>query len=311
MSESTKRFIIRQRFLMIQAIRQGVPVTQVAKQFSCSRKTVYKWLKRYQEGGLKDLLDRSRRPHGHPKSLEPSLVRLIATLRQETRYGPVRLQWLLWERYRLGISRWGIHQALKRQGLITRGRRRHKKDYRLYQLPTPGQEIQIDTKHLCPRNPLTTRYFQYTAIDDCTRLRVLRIYDELTLNHSVEFLKEVAANMPFKIQAIRTDGGAEFTHTVPSPKIHPFTQACQKLGIEHRINRPGYPQANGKVERSHRTDEEEFYRVVPPSLWQIQLPVWERCYNLWRAHQSLHGLSPMEYLLALQSTRESVTYVRG
>lgn len=311
MSESTKRFIIRQRFLMIQAIRQGMPVAQVARQFGCSRKTIYKWLARYRDGGLKALLDRSRRPHGHPKTLEPSLVQLIAQLRQETHYGPVRLQWLLWERYRLGISRWGIYQALKRQGLITRGRRRPKKDYRLYNLPKPGQEVQIDTKHLPLIVGTGRRWYQYTAIDDCTRLRVLRIYDELTLNHSVEFLKEVAANMPFKIQAIRTDGGAEFTHTVHSPKIHPFTQACQKLGIEHRINRPGYPQANGKVERSHRTDEEEFYRVTPPPLWQIQLPVWERHYNFERAHQSLHGLSPMEYLLALQSTRESVTYVRG
>ena len=70
MSESTKRFIIRQRLLMIQAIRQGVPVTQVARQFGRSRKTLYKWLQRYRDGGLKDLLDRSRRPHGHPKSLE-------------------------------------------------------------------------------------------------------------------------------------------------------------------------------------------------------------------------------------------------
>jgi transposase len=311
MSESTKRFIIRQRFLMIQAIRQGMLIAHVAKQFGCSRKTVYKWLHRYTHGGLKDLLDRSRRPHGHPKSLEPSLARLIAKLRQQTHYGPIRLQWLLWERHRLHVSRWGIYQALKRQGLITRGRRRHKKDYRLYTLPTPGQEIQIDTKHLCPRNPIATRYFQYTAVDDCTRLRVLRIYDELTLHHSLEFLREVVTQMPFKIQAIRTDGGIEFTYPMPTPKIHPFTQACQKLGIEHRVNRPGYPQANGKVERSHRTDNEEFYRVTPQARWSTNLPGWEHHYNYQRSHQSLHGLSPMEYWLALQSTGRSVTYVRG
>ncbi len=309
MSESTKRFIIRQRFLMIQAIRQGIPVVQVAQQFGVSRKTVYKWLRRYKAGGLKNLLDRSRRPHGHPKSLEPSLGHLIGTMRQETHYGPIRLQWLLWERHRLHLSRWAIYQALRRQGLITRGHKRHKKDYRLYNLPKPGQEVQIDTKHLSPRHPLQTRYFQYTAIDDCTRLRVLRIYDELTLNHSLEFLQEVLAQMPFKIKAIRTDGGSEFTYTRPTPKIHPLTAACQKLGIDHRINRPGYPQANGKVERSHRTDNEEFYRVTPQNLWQIHLADWEHHYNHQRAHQSLHGLSPMEFFLALHSNPESVTYV--
>lgn len=113
------------------------------------------------------------------------------------------------------------------------------------------------------------------------------------------------------IQTIRTDGGAEFTHTGPTPKIHPFTRACQKLGIEHRINRPGYPQANGKIERSHRTDEEEFYRVTSPDRWLADLPLWQSRYNFDRPHQSLHGLSPMESLLALQSTRRRVTYVRG
>ena len=311
MSESTKRFIIRQRFLMIQAIRQGIPIAQVARQFGCSRKTIYKWLHRYTEGGLKNLLDQSRRPHGHPRTLEPSLARLIAKLRQQTHYGPVRLQWLLWERYQLGISRWGIYQVLKRQGLITRGRRRCKKDYRLYNLPKPGQEVQIDTKHLSPQNMTRRRWFQYTAVDDCTRIRVLRIYDELTLHHSLEFLKQLVAQIPFKIHAIRTDGGIEFTYTVPTPKIHPFTQACRKLGIEHRINRPGYPQANGKVERSHRTDNEEFYRVTPVDRWRTDLLAWEHRYNFQRAHQSLHGLSPMEFFLALQSNREGVTYVRG
>lgn len=311
MSESTKRFIIRQRFLMIQAIRQGIPIAQVAKQFGCSRKTLYKWLQRYRNGGLKDLLDRSRRPHGHPKSLEPSLARLIGKLRQQTRYGPVRLQWLLWERYHLHVSRWGIYQALRRQGLITRGRKRHKKDYRLYTLPAPGQEVQVDTKYL-DRIPSTgERGYQYTAIDDCTRLRVLRIYDDFSIERSLQFLREVTAALPFKIRAIRTDGGSEFTYPMPTPKVHPFTQACRKLGINHRVNRPGYPQANGKVERSHRTDNEEFYRMTPASRWMTDLPLWERRYNCQRAHQSLLGLSPMEYLMALQAARESVTYVRG
>jgi transposase InsO family protein len=244
--------------------------------------------------------------------LEPSLARLIGRLRQQTRYGPIRLQWLLWERYQLHVSRWAIYQAVKRQGLITRGRRRRKKDYRLYTLPIPGQEIQIDTKHLMPRkDPLQTRYYQYTAIDDCTRLRVLRIYDEITVNHSLEFLHQVVSQMPFKIRAVRTDGGIEFTYPFPAKKEHPFTQACRKLGLEHRINRPGYPQANGKVERSHRTDDEEFYRVTPQTRWSTDLPGWEHRYNHHRGHQSLHGLSPMEFLLALQSTGRSVTYVRG
>ena len=310
MSESTKRFIIRQRFLMIQALRQGVPVVQVARQFAVSRKTIYKWLRRYREGGLPALLDASRRPHGHPKTLEPSVVRLLTRLRQETRYGPVRLQWLLWERHRLWVSRWGCYQALKRAGLITRGRRRARKDYRLYTLPRPGDEVQVDTKYLELIPGTGRRWYQYTAVDDCSRVRVLRIYDDLSVYHSLAFLREVVAALPFAIRAIRTDGGVEFTHTVPSGKEHAFTAACRQRGIAHRINRPGYPQANGKVERSHRTDNEEFYRVTPAAQWAVALPAWEHRYNYTRGHQSLHGLSPMEYLAALQSSTGSVTYVR-
>ena len=310
MSESTKRFIIRQRFLLIQAIRQGVPVTQVARQFAVSRKTVYRWLSRYRTGGVPALLDQSRRPHGHPKTREPSVGRVIAGLRQETRDGPVRLQWLRWERHRLWVSRWGCYQVLRRQGLITRGRHRPKRDDRLYTLPHPGDEVQMDTKYLELIPGTGRRWYQDTAIDDCSRLRVLRLDDDLSVHHSLAFLREVITAMPFVIRAIRTDGGVEFTHTVPSGKEHPFTAACRRWGIAHRVNRPGYPQANGKVERSHRTDEEEFYRVTPPAQWAAALPTWEHRYNDERGHQSLHGLSPGEYLAALQSTAGSVTYVR-
>lgn len=314
MSETTKRFIIRQRFLMIQAIRQGVPVVQVARQFGCSRKTVYKWLARYRDGGLKALLDRSRKPRGHPKSLEPSVVRLIVRLRQQTRFGPVRLQWLLWERHGLAISRWGIYRALKRSDLITRGRRRKKKDYRLYTLPKPGDEVQIDVKVLDKLIPgplpgVLRRLYQYTAIDDCSRWRCLWLAEDFSAQLSVRFLRQVACKAPFRIRAVRTDGGGEFTYTTPTPKIHPFTRACRKLGIKHKINRAGYPQANGKVERSHRTDEEEFYRVTPPAEWSRQIERWEQRYNFERGHQSLHGMTPVEFLWALQAGRESVTYV--
>ena len=316
MTESTKRFIIRQRFLMIQAVRQGVPIVQVARQFSCSRKTVYKWRARYRDGGLPALLDRSRRPHGHPRTLEPSVARLIARRRQETRYGPIRLQWLLWERHGLAVSRWGIYRACQRQGLVTRRRRRPKKDYRLYTLPHPGDEVQVDTKVLDrivpgPLPGTLRRLYQYTAIDDCSRWRCLRLVEEYSAEASVRFLRQLVATAPFRIRAIRTDGGTEFTYPMPTPKIHPFTQACHRLGIAHRVNRPGYPQANGKVERSHRTDNEEFYRVTPPTQWAAEVARWEHRYNGARPHQSLHGLTPIEFLWALQSSMGSVTYVRG
>lgn len=105
MTETTRRFIIRQRVGMIDAYRAGVPVVEIARRFAVHRKTVHKWLRRYREGGKAALLDQSRRPRGHPRTLEPTLVQLVGRRRQETHYGPVRLQWLLVERQGLYLSR--------------------------------------------------------------------------------------------------------------------------------------------------------------------------------------------------------------
>ena len=58
---------------------------------------------------------------------------------------------------------------------------------------------------------------------------------------------------------IQTDNGAEFTHITKTDRIHPMDALCGKLGIEHKLIRPRTPRHNGKVERSHRNDQERFY----------------------------------------------------
>lgn len=103
--------------------------------------------------------------------------------------------------------------------------------------------------------------------------------------------------MPFPVLAVRTDNGIEFTNRV-FHREHAFTKECVRLRIRHILNRPGYPQGNGKCERSHRTDDEEFYRRYPvkdPREWQYRLPGWEREYNYKRPHQALNNLTPYQY----------------
>jgi transposase InsO family protein len=127
-------------------------------------------------------------------------------------------------------------------------------------------------------------------------MRVLRIYDELSAYNACFFLQEVIKALPFPIEAVRTDNGSEFTNG-PFKREHPFTSLCARRGIKHILNPVAHPQSNGKVERSHRTDDEEFYRIVPaqkPEDWARQIRRWEKFYNCSRSHSALGKLTPYQ-----------------
>ena len=96
--------------------------------------------------------------------------------------------------------------------------------------------------------------FQYTAIDDATRIRVIKIYPKHNQDHAIKFIDHVIHKMPFRINMVRTDNGHEFQAR--------FHWHVMDQGIDHVYIKPGTPRLNGKVERSHRTDKEEFYQLI-------------------------------------------------
>jgi transposase InsO family protein len=83
------------------------------------------------------------------------------------------------------------------------------------------------------------RAYQYTALDDCTRLRVLGLSRTLGVRPTLEFLAELRRRFPFPIRKIQTDHGAEFALE--------FVLAVEEAGIRHRYIRPRRPQQNGKL----------------------------------------------------------------
>lgn len=93
---------------------------------------------------------------------------------------------------------------------------------------------------------------QYTAIDDATRILALKIYDRHTQANAVDFIATVIAKFPFRIREVRNDNGHEF-----QAKLH---WHVEDQGIRHVYIKSASPQLNGKVERSHRTDQQEFYQ---------------------------------------------------
>jgi transposase InsO family protein len=153
----------------------------------------------------------------------------------------------------------------------------------------PGERIQIDVK-VVPRKCIADpelRLFQYTAIDEYSRYRVLGAYPEQSTYSSTEFLKKVVLEFTRKgieVECIQTDNGQEFTNRFSTHrnKLSLFEEALRQLGIQHKLIRPYTPRHNGKVERSHRKDNEYFYashKFYSFEDFQKQLAVWQYKYN--------------------------------
>ena len=131
--------------------------------------------------------------------------------------------------------------------------------------------------------------YQYTAVDDCTRYRVLRLYRRRTAANTLDFIDCVLEETPFPIQRFQTDRGREF-----------FAENGQKrfmvYQIKFRPNKPGSPHLNGKVERSQKTDKTEFYATTDIQAEDLndELALWQHYYNWDRPHSAHNGKTPMD-----------------
>ena len=273
---------------------------------------------RYQEEGrdfhvLKDL---SRQPHSHPRGVSRATAERVLPLRRRTCCGLRRLAYYLAQEG-VPISVFGAYRVIQRAGLVKRCRSRPRKKPQSYAMAVPGQRVQVDVKYLpllwLKSRPEPLQQYLYNAIDDCTRLQVAWVNSDLTPRASVLFLKRLLHVFPFPIQEVQTDHGVEFTYVFfpHVQKPHPFEQALQDHGIHPKLIPVGMPQQNGKVERSHRTLDEEClnprtFRKPDPREHAIRR--WLRFYNTQRPHSALGWLTPLQKLHSFPAYR-SVTYV--
>jgi transposase InsO family protein len=156
--------------------------------------------------------------------------------------------------YNIFLSKTSIHRIYKRYRLPALRKGPHtlsKRTYKHYNKHLPGETIQVDVKFTRKIPSEHRRFYQLTAIDDCTRYRVLRIYDQNTVTNAIAFIEEVRKVLPVAIAQIQTDNGSEFGNEL--------TWHLEDLGIAHRKIKPRTPRLNGKVERSHKIDDDEFY----------------------------------------------------
>ena len=316
--ESSTWYAIKQRLAWIKLHERGAPVTQVCRHYGISRKTFYKWWGRYRQaqGDWHALRDRSRRPRSHPRAVPRATVERVVALRRRTRYGPRRLAYYLTQEG-VQLSVFGVYRVLQRAGLVLKRRSRPRKKPQSYAMAAPGQRVQVDVKYLpllrLRNRPEPLRQYLYTALDDCTRLQVAWPSSELTPQASVLFLERLLRTFPFPVQEVQTDHGVEFTYVFfpHVQKLHPFEEALRQLGIRHKLIPVGRPQQNGKVERSHRTLDEEClnarsFRKVSPR--EHALGRFLDFYNHRRPHSALGWLSPLQKLQSFPLYR-GVTHV--
>ena len=242
MSESKKTIQARDQWIRLYQQTQNAGL--VCRRCGISRPTLRKWWCRFQQHGNEGLLSHSRRPSNSPKrKLDSPKEALIIDLRLKRKIGPQLAELLRLHNCRLSTST--IWKVLRRNHAKPLQRRRDTKPKR-YSRKVPGECVQLDTRKIAPG------IYQYTAVDDCTRLRVLGIYPRRTAKNSVHFLEErLLHELPFPIQRIQTDRGGEFFGTS-------FQTALRRHCIKFRPNRPRAPHLNGKVERSQQTDERSF-----------------------------------------------------
>ena len=129
--------------------------------------------------------------------------------------------------------------------------------------------------------------FQYTAIDDATRIRALKIYKKHNQQSDINFIDYVIKKFPFRIQTVRTDNGHEF-----QAKFH---WHMKDQGICHVYIKPSPPRFNGKVGRYHKTDKQEFYQLLEYEDdvdLNLKLKEWGNFYNCHRPHGVFRGKTP-------------------
>ena len=240
-------------------------VTKAAIRYKTNRQYIYRWRKRY-DGTLRSLADRSHRPHHHPNEHTPEELKLIADMRRRNTNAGLVVFWVKLRQRGYTRSITGLYRILRKQNQMAVKPPNPKYIPKPYEkMSFPGQRVQIDVKFV-PDSCLVgdakgKKFYQYTAIDEYSRFRYLEAFEENSSYSSAVFLEHLLKAFKFPIKCVQTDNEMEFTKRLCTGKQTPtmFEKALEKHGIQHKLIRPYTPRHNGKVERSHRKDNEYFY----------------------------------------------------
>ena len=289
--------------------------TRASEEFNVNIRTIYRWRKRY-DGTLESLKDKSHKPKHHPNEHTKEEIQLIKNFKNNNKETGLVILWVKLRKAGYTRTIQGLYHVMVKLGIYKKApsKRKHVQPPEVPIARYPGERIQVDVKYV-PREcmskelkELGERYYQYTAIDEYTRLRYTYFCKEHNTYESTIFLNRLIKYFPFKVELIQTDNGFEFTNKLSwnafnKNKLTMFEKRLNELGIIHSLIRPHTPTQNGKVERSHRKDQERFYyKRVFLSLEDLKEKGrrWLREYNNFPM-RPLNWMSPIEKLQEYQA----------
>lgn len=271
-------YTARERLKAIKLWKEdGHDILWVAHKMRCTIQSLYRWLKRY-DGTLESVKTLSKRPHTpHPKShTETEKQAIIKIFTENPDISYVEALSKLRMEYAYKRTYFGFWRYVTKNGLRPKPvEEREKYVPQPYDTPQMlGQKWQMDVKYVplqCFNGEgINHRMYQYTMIDEATRERFLFAYPYIGAKVTVDFVKRAIVYFGYIPKRIQTDNGTEFTNAsenykekmygIPKKKEHAVDIFLNKIGIEHQLIRAYTPRHNGKVERSHRTDNEFFYK---------------------------------------------------
>lgn len=299
-SHKHARLTPKGRALLVgRVLDEGWSVQEASLAAGVSRRTAYKWVRRFEVEGEAGLFDRSSRPHSSPTATSPRKRRRFEQLR--------RRRWPLWRiASDQGSSIATVSRCMKRVGLSRLKSLDPVEPIVRYERERPGELIHIDTKRLGKikgighritgdrtKNRVPGKGWDavHLAIDDHSRVAFARVKDDEGAQSCAEFLREAAAfyaSLGVRVERVMTDNGTGYKRI--------FEAACDDLAIRHVRTRPYTPKTNGKVERLVQTSLREWAYAKPyrsSAQRTAALQPFIHGYNWHRPHSALAHQPPM------------------
>jgi transposase InsO family protein len=267
-----KRYLQHELTTKIHAVklyRKERDIQFVCRRYHVSKASLMRWNKQY-DGTAESLMPKSHRPKTpHPNAHteeELSWIRNIHRRNPEIRvcemYGKLQ-EGKGYHRHPGSLYRVFIREGYRTKAPSTKEKSRH---LGKYDTPTKlGVKWQMDVKYVpkaCYVGKDDEKFYQYTVIEEASRKRFIYAYKEQSSYSTVDFVKRAIAYFGYAPMIIQTDNGSEFSYTAKTKRRHPLDIFCAEHNIIHKTIRPRTPWHNGKVERSHRNDQERFYNYL-------------------------------------------------
>ena len=270
------------------------PIRKIISFYHIKRSSLYRWLKTF-DGTKESLIEKSHRPLGdHPNKLDPEIVRKVLNLHRRNPEDSFIETWVKLKHNGVEISPSSVLRIFKRNDEFTKYKPAKKKHDKKYHTPKMVHEKwQIDVKFVpkeCYVGRQEDKFYQYTILDECSRKRFLYFAKEHSMYETVRSLENAYKFFGCFPLEIQTDNGQEFTDKVKRKKNgknsrvgdNHLEKFCNENNIKHHLIRPRTPQHNGKVERSHRIDQDKFYRTLSFYSFddlKVQGKAWNKKYN--------------------------------